>query len=543
MIPSEINVDQLMRQIRQAVAQRADETSRNDEMTPPVALDDEANVGNDGPAVGQIDGSRLGLQPDFQPSQNNGYHANDLLKYHGETFVRNAYRAILNREPDADGMSRNLASLADGKLNKIDVLAGLRYSAEGKLAGVNISGLAWPATVRRIERVPVIGYLLQVAIGLARLPALLTHQRQYEFYALTRQEQIVEYANRINDQVVERANEFSARALTIETDIRGQQQAVESRHVEIKSALGALQNETAATLATLRDVEERAVDLASQLSETAATLDTAIADQKSTQTHWQEEFQTLTTARQQLLDQLGVQQRRLEDLYELAQVQTGLNEEGLDEFYASFEDKFRGEREEIKTRLRVYLPILERANVTQDVLDIGCGRGEWLELLRESGKQGRGVDHNRIFIHRCQRIGLDVVQRDAIAYLSELPDASLNAITSFHLVEHLPFKVLMQLLDEMARVLRPGSPLILETPNPENFIVGSHTFYADPTHRNPIPSGTLRFLLESRGLTDIEVMHMRPWDEAKIAGDDELTKRFNEYFYGSPDYGIVGWKK
>ena len=539
MTPSEINVDQLMRQIRQAVAQRTGENSRNGELVRHAPSTDPRN---DKPAVGQIDGSRLALQPDFQTSQN-GYHANDLLKYHGETFVRNAYRAILKREPDVGGMSQNLLSLAEGKLNKIDVLASLRYSPEGERVGVNISGLAWPAYVRRIERLPVIGYLLQVAIGLARLPAMLTHQRQYEFYALTRQEQVVAHVNEMNAQLAERANESSARALTIENDIRGQQEALQSLHGEINSALGALQNEIAITHATLRDVEARAAALASQLGETAATLDTAIADQKSTQTHWQEEFQKLTTARQHLQDELESQQRRLEEFHELAQIQTGLNEEGLDELYASFEDQFRGEREEIKNRLRVYLPVLERANVTQDVLDIGCGRGEWLELLRDNGKQGRGVDHNRIFIDRCRNLGLDVVQRDAIAYLADLPDASLNAITSFHLVEHLPFKVLMQLLDEMARVLRPGSPLILETPNPENFIVGSHTFYADPTHRNPIPSATLSFLLESRGLTNIEVMLMRPWEEAKLAGDDELTKRFNEYFYGSPDYGIVGWKK
>lgn len=531
MTPPEINVDQLMREIRQAVAQRADESLRNGEMIRHAA-------GHAESAAGQKDGSRLALQPDFQTSQNNGYHAHDLLKYHGETFVRNAYRAILKREPDVAGMTQNLASLADGKFNKIDVLASLRYSEEGERAGVNISGLAWPATIRQIERVPVIGYLLQVAIGLARLPAMLTHQRQSEFYILARQEQIVDYANRINGEVAERANEFSARASTIEGEIRGQQQTIESLHGELTAALG----EIAAINTTLRDVEARASALASQLTETAATLNTAIADQGSTQTHWREEFQTLTSAHRRLLDDLGLQQRRLNDLYDLAQLQTGLNEEGLDELYASFEDQFRGEREEIKNRLRVYLPVLERAKVTQDVLDIGCGRGEWLELLRESGKQGRGVDHNRVFIDRCHRIGLDVVQRDAIAYLSELPEASLNAITSFHLVEHLPFKVLMKLLDEMVRVLRPGSPLILETPNPENFIVGSHTFYADPTHRNPIPSATLRFLLESRGLTGIEVMNVRPWDEAKIAGNDELTKRFNEYFYGSPDYGIVGWK-
>ena len=525
MTPPEINVDQLMHEIRHAVARRANEISPNGELLRPAPTRHEA-------AVGQIDGTHFALQPDFQTSRNNGYHVNDLLKYHGETFVRNAYRAILKREPDADGMTQNLASLAGGKFNKIDVLASLRYSEEGERAAVNISGLAWPATVRRIERIPMIGYLLQVFIGLARLPTMLTHQRQFEFYALARQEETVDYANRINDQVAERA-------LTIENDIRGQ---LEWLRLEINSALAALQNEVAGADATLNAVEARAVALASQLSETTATLDNAIADQRSTQTHWQEEFQTLTTVQKKLLYQLGGQQRGLEELRELAQLQTGLNEEGFDELYADFEDRFRGERDEIKTRLRVYLPVIERANAIEDVVDIGCGRGEWLELLRENGKQGLGVDHNRIFVERCRRIGLDVVQRDAIAYLSELPDASLNAITSFHLVEHLPFKVLMQLLDEMTRVLRPGSPLILETPNPGNFIVGSHTFYADPTHRNPIPSATLSFLLESRGLTNIEVMHVRPWQEAKIAGDDELTKRFNEYFYGSPDYGIVGWK-
>jgi SAM-dependent methyltransferase len=536
MPPPEINVDQLMRQIRQAVAQRAAESSRNGEMMRHAASKDEG-------AAGHLDGSRLTLQPDFYPSPANEYHADDLLKYHGETFVRNAYRAILKREPDAEGMAQNLASLAEGKFNKIDVLASLRYSDEGQGAGVNILGLAWPMTVRRIERIPVIGYLLQVAIGLARLPTMLTHQRQAEFYALARQDQTVHYVNRINDKTLEVANEFSALASTMENNMRGQQQALESLHAEINSALSSLQNELAATGATLRDVEARADALASQLSETAATLDTSIADQKSAQTHWQEEFQTLTATREQLRDELGSQQRRLEELYDLAQIQTGLNEEGLDELYAAFEDQFRGEREEIKNRLRVYLPVLERANVTQDLLDIGCGRGEWLELLRETGRQGLGIDHNPVFITRCQRLDLNVVQRDAIAYLSDLPAASLNAITSFHLVEHLPFKLLMQMLDEMVRVLRPGSPLILETPNPENFMVGSHTFYTDPTHRNPIPSATLQFLLESRGLTNIEVMRMRPWEEAKIAGDDELTKRFNEYFYGAPDYGIIGWKK
>jgi len=169
-----------MHQIRQAVARRANEKGGKFESAPTAADD----------AAGQIDGSRLALQPDFQPSTN-GYHVEDLLRYHGETFVRNAYRAILKREPDRAGLANQLACLADGRFNKIDVLASLRSSAEGKRAGVKISGLTWPVTIRRLQRIPVIGYLFELAVAMLRLPVLLRHQRQHEFYALSRQEQIV----------------------------------------------------------------------------------------------------------------------------------------------------------------------------------------------------------------------------------------------------------------------------------------------------------------------------------------------------------------
>ena len=214
----------------------------------------------------------------------------------------------------------------------------------------------------------------------------------------------------------------------------------------------------------------------------------------------------------------------------------------LDVLYAAFEDEFRGERQEIKDRLAVYLPILKTAGIQQGVLDVGCGRGEWLELLRDAGVVASGVDHNRVHVARCREAGLKVEESDALVYLGNLGDGTLKAITSFHLVEHLPFETLIRLLDEFVRVLTRGGLVILETPNPENFMVGSHTFYTDPTHRNPIPSHTLKFLLESRGFSRTEIIRLRPWDEARIEGDSEIVKRFNEYFYSSPDYAITAWK-
>jgi 2-polyprenyl-3-methyl-5-hydroxy-6-metoxy-1,4-benzoquinol methylase len=178
------------------------------------------------------------------------------------------------------------------------------------------------------------------------------------------------------------------------------------------------------------------------------------------------------------------------------------------------------------------------------VLDLGCGRGEWLELLREEGLRARGVDLNRMLVEACRQQGLEVVDGDAIGYLRSLPDASLGVVTAIHLIEHLPFDAFVKLLDETVRVLKPGGVTIFETPNAENVLVGSNTFYLDPTHRNPLPSAVVKFLAEARGLCRLEVMPLHPYPAAcrVVETGLEVGKRFNEYFYGPQDYAVMGWK-
>jgi O-antigen chain-terminating methyltransferase len=219
----------------------------------------------------------------------------------------------------------------------------------------------------------------------------------------------------------------------------------------------------------------------------------------------------------------------------------------LDSLYVSFEDQFRGSLAEIKERLRVYLPLLQEARLHTDdspVLDLGTGRGEFLQLLQEEGIQAQGVDMNRACIEACRRQDLNVVESEAIAYLRGLPDNSIGAVTGFHLIEHLPFAEFVNLLDETVRVLRPGGVAIFETPNPANVLVGSHFFYFDPSHRNPLPSATVKFIAEARGLCRVETMPLHPSAEAMRVeeGDLEVAKRFNEYFFGPQDYAVVGWK-
>jgi O-antigen chain-terminating methyltransferase len=218
--------------------------------------------------------------------------------------------------------------------------------------------------------------------------------------------------------------------------------------------------------------------------------------------------------------------------------------DGLEALYAAVEDRFRGTRDEIKERFRYYLPYIKRsceADAAQ-VLDLGCGRGEWLELLKEEKINARGVDMNRILLNQCREAGLDVVEDDVLSHLSQLDSQSVNAVTGFHIIEHLPISYLVQLLDQVMRILRPGGLALFETPNPENVLVGSNFFYFDPSKRHPLPGPLVELLLETRGFNSIEVVPLHPWDSGRVEGSGELADRFNGLFYGPMDYAILGWK-
>ncbi|MDQ5910582.1 MAG: hypothetical protein QG599_2679, partial [Pseudomonadota bacterium] len=218
-----------------------------------------------------------------------------------------------------------------------------------------------------------------------------------------------------------------------------------------------------------------------------------------------------------------------------------------DALYVRFEDDFRGSTTQIAERLRVYLPVLQTVSRNTEpltVLDLGCGRGEWLAILAQAGYDAHGVDLNRVLIDDGRAQGLAVEEGDAVDSLRGWPDGSLGAVTAFHLIEHLPLDVLIRLIDEAARTLQPGGLLIFETPNPENVFVGSQTFYLDPTHRNPIPPATARFLLEARGLGNVEIWPLHPFPEAEHLPADgtPATSFINTHFFGPRDYAVMGRK-
>jgi SAM-dependent methyltransferase len=214
-----------------------------------------------------------------------------------------------------------------------------------------------------------------------------------------------------------------------------------------------------------------------------------------------------------------------------------------DNFYHDFEASFRGTREEISGRLRdAYAPFLAcvaQAFPEPKALDLGCGRGEWLELAQSLGIAAKGVDLDDGMLADCFALGLDVSKADAIEYLRTSPTDSLAVVSGFHIAEHLPFDALRSLIREALRALRPGGLLILETPNAENISVGTLWFHMDPTHNRPLPPGFLSFLGRNAGFARVDVLRLQEDTSLKLGDSVQLIDVFRGV---SPDYAIVAQK-
>lgn len=179
--------------------------------------------------------------------------------------------------------------------------------------------------------------------------------------------------------------------------------------------------------------------------------------------------------------------------------------------YPAFEAAFRGSQDEIAARLASYVPMFEGA---RDVLDVGCGRGEFIELLQQAGVSARGLDLNFEMVEICRARGLEVAHGDALSHLQALPDESLGGLFAAQVVEHLPPDYLLAMLSEAQRVLRPGARLVLETVNVACWYAFFQSYIRDITHAKPLHPDTLQYLVTASGFTGAEVQLRVPLPEA-----------------------------
>ncbi|HEV8580675.1 MAG TPA: class I SAM-dependent methyltransferase [Thermoanaerobaculia bacterium] len=227
--------------------------------------------------------------------------------------------------------------------------------------------------------------------------------------------------------------------------------------------------------------------------------------------------------------------------------------------YLELERRYRGTEEEIRERIAAYLPDLKEAPAGAPVLDLGCGRGEALALLRDHGIAGRGVDSSARMVQLCRDRGLAAEEGDLFDVLAGVPEGSLGGVVSFHVIEHLPAGALDRLVRLAYRALKPGGVLILETPNPLSVVVAARNFWLDPTHVRPVHPESLKLLYELAGFDPVERLDLRPFvaserlpeiDLAKLPPEqhqladqvNRLRDRLDELLFGYQDFGMVGKK-
>jgi SAM-dependent methyltransferase len=249
---------------------------------------------------------------------------------------------------------------------------------------------------------------------------------------------------------------------------------------------------------------------------------------------------------------ISEQLRAIEGVHAAAEParRTAAFEAAADAAYGAFENRYRGTADEIRERLAAYVPLLRGL---EPVVDLGCGRGELLDLLKEAGIAARGIDRNEHFVADCRSRGLDVERADLLAFVRAQAPASLGAVVASQVAEHLPPAVLQEMLRESHRALRPGGLLVIETVNPCSVVAFLEIYNRDLSHERPLHPETLRFLATAAGFSDVEIELRSPVEPAArlqaVPADglppaaaralNENLARLNGLLYAPQEYALL----
>ncbi len=421
------------------------------------------------------------------------YHIGELVRFSGRAFVSVAYQALLKREPDPEGEDAYIRFLWDNPDRKAAVLAALRCSGEGEVQAVEVRGLRWQLFWTRFRRIPVLG----------RLPGLFG--RVLDPFGT--KNRIARLEDRVEDAIDEtgRAMEWTAMRVQRGLDAKADASDLESK-------------------AGLRDMDRYLLQVGRVLDRVTALMGNGAPGPG----HWPPGGPGP------------------DDLYAVL----------AEEMYVEFENAFRGPSGAVRRRMAVYLPLVREAvgRVSPGdggavrgcaVLDLGCGRGEFLELLSKDGIPAAGVDSNRYMAERCREAGLDVRRVDIFTFMEALPDECLAAISAFQVLEHLGIQDQIRLINQARRILAPGGLIVLETPNPLNLLAGAVDFHRDPTHLRPVHPDTLVFMARYAGFARARACFMKESGDGGVRLEDAAGREFRDlqdYIDVSRDYALIAYK-
>lgn len=485
-----------------------------------------------------------------------------ILQFEGEDFVHACYEQILLREPDKEGLRHNLRRLQLREVSRIEMAYDFSFSHEAVGKGIVVKGCKvryyMLRCLRKLFRIPVVGRIFRFT---------------YHFFCINRtmnsmicwnmklQEKMQGLEN-LTDRVKALEN-LSGRVQALEELAEGRVEKLvtQSRRLE---QLESLTNHRVKQLENLSmriehmgDMPGRVENLEENIRnnnvlikkhESALTGD--FEQQKKSLENFSVAFSNLKSEIKQL--QLVERCEKKEDNVDKHEGMTTAVSESdpyLSIDYFDFENRFRGSREHVKKVQEIYLPYFKNCT---NVLDLGCGRGEFVELLIENGIGVKGVDLYSPYVEYCKLQNLPVEQGDALAYLKG--QERVDGIFLGQVVEHLSTAQTIELCRIAYDKLEVGGYLIMETPNPTSLAIYTESFYMDPSHNRPIHPKTLQYITEKQGFSQVQVLFTEssrlPYDIPQIAEHGEgrahefdlAMERVADLLFGSQDYAIIAKK-
>ena len=457
---------------------------------------------------------------------------NELLSLDIDEFIKSVYKTFLGREADNAGYTHYLNEYNNG-LSKEKIIFQVRASEEGiqrnypirdlNVKSISVDELLWREIGNFIEA-SYISILGRNADGEG-------YHGFYQSYA----------AGNVSKEEIIKVLRDSEEGKKIGVEIKGLKKVLIKRKVKRIILRLPLIGRLVACVRNLLNLERK---MDARMNEIQQGI------HNPQPVNVQQSFGSQSAEIARLQEQ--VEKLRNEVIIEKIQ-QRKVTEASMGVAYKEYEDKMRGTREEIKQRLNVYEAIINKVKANNGdklfAVDLGCGRGEWLELLQENYQvKAIGVDSDASMLEDCEKNNLDAIQGDLCEYLRGMASESVDIITMFQVVEHLPIGILHEVLSEIHRVLRKGGAVILETPNPENMIIGACNFYFDPTHNRPIPPTLLKILVEATGMENAEVVRIHPYAAIEVNGINDAVsegvaiKQMANFFNNYADYAVTAFK-
>lgn len=368
-------------------------------------------------------------------------------------------------------------------------------------------------------------------------------------------EEISSNERRLNELELKQSSEVLALSERIglgEEDFVGLEETIGHYRVKLDSMSESLNELESSMSDSLKEVKSSMCDSVNGIKNSYDELKKSLSNEVlAIESKFQELENSLASMQQHAIKQQESFNRIERDLQHIQKFQQEIDNERKPlnpAFYFEFENLNRGKREEILERQKVYLPILkgcaEKFGQEAKFIDLGCGRGELLEISYFSGIDMEGFDQNAIMISHCRSLGLKASEGDLMEKLSHFTDNTLAGVTALQVIEHLSYAQISSMLTLTREKLRPGGCVILETINPLS-VYAMRYFYMDPTHRQPVPDKTCEFLLKIHGFVNIETLFLTPVQQdpalESLDADGRLTP-LRDLIFGYQDYAVIGMK-